>query len=110
MAENGNSTEGFALGLIVAAILFLLLRREFGKRGCTGGQAPISTVARGVNASGGGCGCGGSAGKGTPPATVVSIGGESYSPGTSYASASVVPHPFTEWGSGSPSYASESAG
>lgn len=33
MAEQngGRDNDGFALGLIVAAILFLLLRREFGK-------------------------------------------------------------------------------
>ena len=71
MAEERN-TESFALGVIVAAIVFLLLRRELGKHvtetETEAAQPAVST-----------CGCGASAVQETAQNPGVSIGGQSYS-------------------------------
>lgn len=71
MAEERN-TENFALGVIVAAIVFLLLRRELGKyvteTETKAEQPAVST-----------CGCGVSAVQETAQNPGTSIGGESYS-------------------------------
>ncbi len=98
MAENDRSTESFALGIIVAAILWLLLSREFSKRAGAGG--------RGSNApkfASGGCGCGGGAQVNTstgqeaqpPPSNPgISLGGQSLNqPGHGFSSSSVGPTP-----------------
>lgn len=95
MAENNRDTESFALGLIVAAILYLLLRREFGKGRTTGMRASA-----GAGAVPGGCGCGGAAATKQPGQansnTPLSIGNQSYN--QPYASSSVIP---VEWSSAS---------
>jgi hypothetical protein len=90
MAET-RETETFALGLIVAAILYLLLRREFGKGGQGGARANLGAgTSTGAGASGGGCGCSGtssvptSANSNTPTPIGVILG--SGSPITEYAS------------------------
>jgi hypothetical protein len=70
MAEERN-TENFALGLIVAAIVFLLFRREFGKRTEHKPEAqPIITAPS--------C-CGAVIEQATSTNPGVSVGGESYS-------------------------------
>jgi len=94
MADERN-TENFALGLIVAAIIFLLLRREL-----TGKGTSRSTAATQPNAVSSGCGgCGSSqasqiaAAGGSHPGTasnVIPIGGQSYS-NAPFSSSSVTP-------------------
>jgi hypothetical protein len=99
MANSNRETETFALGLIVAAILYLIFRREFGKLGLFGGAGANGAGAgalggagfggggaggaggAGSGPGGGGCGCGGS---GAPTNSIAytdtptSIGGQSY--------------------------------
>jgi hypothetical protein len=108
-AEEGKNVESFALGLILAVLVYLLLNREFRKLGFASSRGRAAEIGaggaggRGGNSSGGagggGCGClpcsGGAA---TPPNVPlfqsptyeppISIGGQSYSnypsgPGTS---------------------------
>jgi hypothetical protein len=98
MADSNRETETFALGLIVAAILYLIFRREFGKLGLFGGAGANGSGAgalggagfggggaggaggAGNGSGGGGCGCG----SGTPTTSIAysntptSIGGQSY--------------------------------
>jgi len=84
---NSDGLEKFALGMIVAVIVFLLLRREFGKHAATpNGSISLETGSRGTTKSTGGCGCGGQ-GK----AEVIPIGGESYTATGSYGASSVTP-------------------
>jgi len=86
---NSDGLEKFALGMIVAVIVFLLLRREFGKHAATpNGSMSLETGgSHGTSKStGGGCGCGGQ-GK----AEVIPIGGESYTATGSYGASSVTP-------------------
>ena len=91
MADERN-TENFALGLIVAAILFLLFRKQLMK--LEGGKTsaeeniPLSS-----------CGCGAGGGTQEPAQNPgVSIGGESYSTGIPFRQSSVVPAPKkTQW-------------
>lgn len=95
MPDNKN-TEAFALGLIVAALLYLLFRRELGALlgigAGAGGRAGAGGYGIGAGGSGGGagagaggsggCGCSGGCGKALPGlgnASVTSIGGQSYS-------------------------------
>jgi hypothetical protein len=97
MPENKN-TEAFALGLIVAALLYLLFRRELGAflgvgaggragagggRGIgAGGSGGGAGASGGAGAGGSGdCGCGGCerALPGPGNASVTSLGGQSYS-------------------------------
>lgn len=74
MAENGNrdnrDTEHFVLGLIVAVILYFILRREFGKM--------ARDAANGKSTSGamGSCGC--ETGDHLPENPGVSVGNQSY--------------------------------
>lgn len=70
MTEERN-TENFALGLIVAAIVFLLFRREFGKRMERGAEKQPIAAAPSC------CGTLIEQAPSTNPG--VSIGGESYS-------------------------------
>jgi hypothetical protein len=72
MAEERN-TENFALGLIVAAIVFLLLRREWGKGRETERGAEVQPVLAAPSC----CGVLIEQAPSTNPG--VSIGGESYS-------------------------------
>jgi hypothetical protein len=100
---DNKNTEYFALGLIVAALVYLIFRRELGaflgigagangRAGLGGGAGVGAGGAGGVGAgagaggaggSGGGCGCGGGCGKSTVSTpgntSVTSIGGQSYS-------------------------------
>src|SRR5271170_7508680 len=87
MAEE-RSTEHFALGLIVAAILFLIFRREF-KNTLHGAAAELGG---GAGASGRGCGCGGGGGgiTGSEFTGVIPIGEQSLSPTGAYEGSSVV--------------------
>lgn len=93
MADSNENVGGFALGLIVAAILFLFLRREIGMHAATaeaGGGAGGGKSANGggVGAGGGGgCGCGGG---GTGKISVIPLGGQSYNEEASYSASSVV--------------------
>jgi hypothetical protein len=78
MADSNKDTEHFALGLVIAAIIFLILRREFGKAsalagnyGGHSGAARLGNLDAGgsgaqsaAGGSGGGCGCGGCSGGG----------------------------------------------
>jgi len=60
MADNNRDTETFALGIIIAAIIFLLLRKEFEKHGC--GCGGSSGSSGGGNGAGGGANGGGGGG------------------------------------------------
>jgi hypothetical protein len=93
MAESDKSTENFALGIIVAVLLFLLFRAEWSRisralgfgagagAGANGGAGAGAGTSGGAGASGGGCGCGcgGGSGKIIPFSSPISIGGQSYS-------------------------------
>lgn len=79
-----NNGEGFALGIIVAALVYLLFKREFESKRHHHGAAPNGVSPRGDFGTGGGCGCNGGAkapgaSSGTSP---VSIGGNSYQTGS----------------------------
>jgi len=89
-----DKTEGFALGLIIAALLYLLIQGHLHKSAMAGSRAGGAgfgaSSAGGSGGAGGssvgstgsgGCGCGG-----TKAATgsVISIGGESYSGSAGY--------------------------
>lgn len=63
MAENNRDTENFALGLIVAAILYLLLHNQFSKL-ARGGSGAGGAGGAGSGGAGGGSGAGGGAGTG----------------------------------------------
>lgn len=113
MAEERN-TENFALGLIVAAIVFLLFRREFSKFS-SGSAKGGAGGAGGVKPSGGSCGCSGassgSSGKqafpdnpGISPGAVL---GDANMPPSSGRAASSGPITEYAWsGSGSGAYSS----
>lgn len=100
MAEERNS-ENFALGLIVAAIIYLLFRREFARLssggslfGGSGGKAGAGGAGgAGAGSGGGGCGCGGAATSANYNAPPISIGGQSLSSGPPYGGSSVGPSP-----------------
>lgn len=114
-SDNNKNTESFALGLIVAVIVYLILRRELSRvnsHGAAGnGQAGGGHGAAAASGGGGGCGCGGGGGSNggaEPGVTPISIGGQSYSStGHSYGGSSVAPpsavqasaHSFVESGS-----------
>lgn len=98
MAENDKSTQNFALGLIVAAIIYLILRCEwgrfFGRRDSSGYSGDDSVIDGGTGWSGGGngagkdagCGCGGCPttgvnlpiNPGISPGVILDIGKEKY--------------------------------
>lgn len=86
-----NSVQNFALGIIVAAIGFLLLRKHSEKpvmmrEESAPAQASISSVS-----SESSCGCSGkSANTGSTSSTPLTIGGQSYSR-TGYSQATVTP-------------------
>ena len=75
MAEERN-TESFALGVIVAVIIFLLLRREFARREVSAGASATDQAVSTASTTKGGCGCSG--GKGSSKSAVIAIGGQSY--------------------------------
>jgi hypothetical protein len=89
MAQDDNGVEKFALGIIVAVIVFLFLRREFGRHGATANGSIFST---GVNSghtgnTRSGCGCD----TGSDSQQVIPIGGQSYNnPGSSYENNTVI--------------------
>jgi len=92
MAEN--NTESFALGLIVAAVLFLLFRREIaahqaGRAVAAQPNVPAAAVSSGCGA------CGSSAASQIAnSSSPVSLGGQSYSR-SAYPGSSVAPlQPF----------------
>lgn len=97
MAEERNS-ENFALGIIVASIVFLLLRKtamakmNSGETSKAANVIPISAGSScgcgGGNSSG--CGGGNSSKQAPSQNPGISIGGESYSP-SSFAQSSVTP-------------------
>jgi hypothetical protein len=95
MAENDKSAENFALGVIVAVILYLILRREIGKLPMltSGNRGGGLTRAEKAN---GGCGCGSSS-SATPSNPGISPGAQSFDDMLSFP-ASVVSHgaQFTE--------------
>ena len=85
MAEERNS-ENFALGIIVAAILFLLFRKEFGKGKTT---ETHETAQPAISA----CGCSGASAVQAPPTNPgVSLGNQSYS-AAPFQQSTVVPAP-----------------
>lgn len=79
-----KSVQNFALGIIVAIVVFLLLRKEFGKHAATS----ESGIGGGDNYGGGagGCGCGTAASNNRQP---IPIGGQSLAKSTSYGGSSV---------------------
>jgi hypothetical protein len=97
MAENDRSVEHFFLGVIIAVVLFLVIRKEFGKfsasRGGGGGTASVDNGGGG----GGGCGCSGGAGAALPKNPGVTPGAQSLSDLLSFP-ASTISHgaQFTE--------------
>ena len=86
MAENNNrDTEHFVLGLIVAAIVFFLIRRELDKKsGGMGGNGSAKSACGGCSS-----GCAGLAGA-LPSNPGISIGNESFNY-DSFAQSSVTP-------------------
>lgn len=115
MAET-RETETFALGLIVAAILYLLLRREFTKRGVSASGTRSGGTTMAAKANAGGCGCGASSSSGTSQipgvpnySAPISLGNQSYND-NSYSGSSVKTAPITEWGAGGGSAYGEEAG
>ena len=94
MAENDNrNTENFVLGLIVAAIVYFIFRRQLDRalgipssRGIGAGATP--------GGGGGGCGCGCPAGQPEPENPGVSVGNQSYNSGAdAFGSASLAAVP-----------------
>jgi hypothetical protein len=87
--DNNENVQNFALGLIVAVVVFLLLKREFG-HGATADRFGGGGGGESASGGGGGCGCGGGSGQGSRGP--ISIGGQSYNdPGSGYAASSVIP-------------------
>lgn len=114
-SNNDRNTESFALGLIIAVIVYLILRREFGSRfGLFGGAGAGRGAGAGAGVGGaggfagagdgagkgGGCGCCTSSGSNPLPTNPgVSIGGQSLNQ-TPFGSSSV--HQVTEFYGGPP--------
>lgn len=102
MAEEKN-TESFALGLIVAAIVYFLLRREWGRISVAGRETSKNAPANATSVSAGASCCGGgSSSSGDKQAVAVnpgiSLGGESYAPRVeSFPPSSVVAQPKIIW-------------
>jgi hypothetical protein len=96
MAAENRDVESFALGLIVAVLVYLLLDKKFKRlHGAGTGGSPVSQQSKS-----GGCGCGGDTTSASYP--VIPIGGQSYSgygsgPGPSPGGAAPAPYaiPFT---------------
>jgi hypothetical protein len=89
MAET-RETETFALGLIVAALLYLIFRREFARRG-TGEKGTAGAAGASGAGATGSCGCGGGV-KTNTNASVTPIGGNSYgSPEGAYPRSPILP-------------------
>jgi hypothetical protein len=115
-SNSDRNTESFALGLIIAVIVYLILRRELGSRfGLFGGGA-VTGRGSGAGAGGaggaggffggggsgksGGCGCCTSSNANPLPTNPgISIGGQSLNP-TPFGSSSV--HQVTEFYGGPP--------
>jgi hypothetical protein len=56
MADENRNTESFALGVIIAVIIFLLIRREFDKKRCSCGNGDGAVRGDGSSSSApGGC-------------------------------------------------------
>ncbi len=85
---DNKDVSNFALGLIVAAVLFLILRRELGNHAATPEMGFADGDSNRNTPSGGGCGCGGSGGNGS--GQVIPIGGQSYNKNSAYGGSSVV--------------------
>jgi hypothetical protein len=100
MAEN-RETETFALGLIVAAIVYFLFRRQLDAVLGVGGRGNRPGASNGggggKSSTGSGCGCGGgcdSAASKLPTNPGISIGNQSYNSGqAAFESASVAAAP-----------------
>jgi hypothetical protein len=90
MAENDKSTQSFALGLIVAAIIYLIFRSEWRKMSMRSAKSGASSgvAASRPSATSSACGCGSD--RGQKQNQVVSIGAESYSGPASFPASSVV--------------------
>jgi hypothetical protein len=58
MADENRSTEGFALGFIIAVIVYLLLRKEFEKKRCGCGGGETGAIASGSASKRTDAGCG----------------------------------------------------
>lgn len=80
MADDNRNTEHFALGIIIAAIIFLFLRRELGKRCRCGGSSTANAGGAGGGGNGGsGCttcpdGCNANTGVELPENPGISVG------------------------------------
>ena len=83
--DNDRSVEHFFLGVIIAVVLFLVLRKEFAKLSARGGGG--DTVATAPGGGGGGCGCSGGAGLPTNPG--VSPGAQSLSDMLSFPASTI---------------------
>lgn len=90
MAENNRDTESFALGLIVAAILYLLLRRELGKSSLSNAVRTITGA--GTGKTSGGCGCGSASTSQANSNVPIPIGGQSYN--QPYPASTVAPREY----------------
>jgi hypothetical protein len=79
MADNNRDVESFALGLILAVLLYLVWTSRFWKRGGHGAFPNLSGSSAGPGPNqAGGCGCGG--GKvGNYSEAPISLGGQSLS-------------------------------
>lgn len=93
MAENDNrNVENFVLGMIVAAIIYFLFRREISKLN-TGGNGKKNLLDNGAPAKSSGCGCGG--GDSLPTNPGISLGNQSYnSTANAFGSSSVAAAPY----------------
>lgn len=95
MAEN-RETETFALGLIIAAIVYFLFRGQLDKvlaGGGNGGGSRSPAGGGGGKGSGGGCGCGGGCGSASdtlPTNPGISVGNQSYNSGPAAFGAATV--------------------
>lgn len=93
-----DKTEGFALGLIIAALLYLLIQGHLHKNlmagsragrngaGASGGAGGAAGSGSSSAAGSGGCGCGGA--EKVKTGIVVQIGGQSYSGKSGFSAAS----------------------